>query len=100
MLGPVLFTLYTTPLSAIISSYNGVCHHLYADDTQVYIAITPSNATMAIPSLQACLNHIQTWMAENKLKLNLDKTEFIVFGSDQKQSKLKTYFLLTYLEIV
>jgi hypothetical protein len=55
VLGPVLFTLYTTPLSDIISSYNDISQHLYADDTQVYFAITPNNASIAIPRLQSCL---------------------------------------------
>ena len=34
VLGLLLFTLYTTPLSKIISRHN-VCHHLHADDTQI-----------------------------------------------------------------
>ena len=43
VLGPVLFTLCTTPLSAIISSFD-INHHPHADDSQIYIALSVSNA--------------------------------------------------------
>ena len=34
-LGSLLFTMYITPLSSIITAF-GPKHHLYADDTQIY----------------------------------------------------------------
>ena len=40
VLGPILFTLYTAPLSHVIA----VEHHLYADDTQIYICLSGSEA--------------------------------------------------------
>lgn len=92
VLGPLLFTLYTAPLSAIISSFKNIQHHLYADDTQIYIAITPHNAAAAIADLHDCLALVKNWMNSNKLKLNSEKTEFIVFGSAAQRSKLSQFF--------
>ena len=42
--------------------------------------------------LKSCLNDIQVWMSENKLKLNPDKTEFIVFGAKDKYKWLNDSF--------
>ena len=43
VLGPLLFSMYTNPLSSIIQSHRGIKHHFYADDTQLYITLSPSN---------------------------------------------------------
>ena len=92
VLGPVLFTLYTTPLSKIISAFSSLSHHLYADDTQIYVSLKPQTCISLIKQLQDCLLAVQSWMATNKLKLNPDKTEFIVLGTETNRSRLSNFF--------
>ena len=82
-LGPVLFTIYAAPLLKIIE------HHLpqaqgYADDHQLYIAFNPNSQASqenALIALQACISEIRQWMLVNKLKINDNKTEFLIMGS-------------------
>ena len=69
VLGPLLFTLYTTPLSSFISGH-AIPHHLYADDSQLCISFSSGNSAAALNGLQSCLAPVQSWMSTNKLKLN------------------------------
>ena len=76
VLGPVLFTIYTTPLGRIIQRH-GLTYHLYADDTQLYMAFKPSDVISkcdAISRREACVADIRIWMNDYFLKLNDDKT--------------------------
>ena len=90
-MGPLLFSLYTTPLSLVIGKHKGVKFHFYADDTQVYIHLFQKNSSAAFDNLNRCMDDIKEWMSASKLKLNPDKTEFIVFGSKKQGEKLKAY---------
>ena len=67
-------------------------HHLYADDTQIYLELDSRNFDSSITELTNWLEAVQASMGNNKLKLNPDKTEFIVFGDDQIRSSLKSSF--------
>ena len=80
VLGPILFTLYTAPLSQVIARHD-VEHHLYAGDTQIYISLSASGALESLTDLKSCVTDVFTWMTNSKLKLNPSKTEFIIIGS-------------------
>ena len=91
VLDPVLFCLYTTSLSQVISNHN-LSHHLYANDTQVYISLSQSNAQESVSTLSDCLNDILFWMESSKLKLNPDKTDLIIIGTKQQRNRVINHF--------
>ena len=91
VLGPFLFCLYTTSISQMINTHD-VSHHMYADDTQVYIELSQSDTHKSISSLSDCLTDISLWMKSSKLKLNSNKTEFIIIGTKQQRHKLSNHF--------
>ena len=72
------FVLYITPLSDIIANHS-VNHQLFADDTQLQKSTPLSEVTNLTKELNACTDDIKTWMTENQLKLNDDKTEALLF---------------------
>ena len=97
VLGPILFSLYTNPISSIIHSHSSINHHFYADDTQLYITLTPTNFSRSIQKLKNCLSDIQNFMSANKLKLNPEKTEFILIGSKNNRKQLLPHFPINIL---
>ena len=78
VLGPILFSIYTTELSYILESL-GVCFHFYADDTQLYFCI--SNFNQNLDMIDRVMSTIKNWMTSKRLKLNEGKTEVILIGS-------------------
>ena len=89
VLGPTFFSDYVAPLSNIFNKW-GVCFHSYADDTQIYAPFTPGVDEDEIYNhLTKCIHEVRIWMAQNSLKLNDDKTDFIVIGNKHLLSKSK-----------
>ena len=85
VLGPVLFVLYTTPLSDIIANHS-VNHQLFADDTQLQKSTPPNDVQNLTHDLQSCTDDIKAWMCNNQLRLNEDKTEAILFSTPSLSS--------------
>ena len=59
-------------------------YHFYADDSQLYISFKScctNDADRGKTSMEACVRDIDLWMVHNRLKLNQDKTEVLVFSS-------------------
>ena len=69
VLGLLHFTLYTTPLRRMIPGH-AIPHHLYADDSQLYVYFASGDSAVALNGLESCFASVQPWMLTNKLKLN------------------------------
>ena len=87
VLRPVLFVLYTTPLSNVIERHS-IYHHSFADDTQLRKSAPPHRVSKLVQSMQECIHDVKAWMSSNKLKLNDDKTETMIVSSQRMSTTL------------
>ena len=87
VLGPKNYIMYTKPVGSICRNH-ALGHHFYADDSQLYLTFKPNdevNVVEALCRVESCLTDIVSWMHNNMLKLNTDKTEVIVFSSKHNE---------------
>lgn len=83
VLGPILFTIYTSPIARIAQFYN-ISLQQYADDTQLFIALSPHSPSTEISVLTTCFSNLHTWFCLNGMALNPDKSEAILLGTTQR----------------
>ena len=90
VLGPDFYSDYNNPVTDIFKKY-GIGYHQYADDTQVYVTFCPGiDEQEALATLEACLAEVRQWFASNSLRLNDQKTEFIIIGRTHNLQKVST----------
>jgi len=70
-LGPILFAMYVAPLEQVVLDSGARCHQ-YADDTQLYIRLTPGPDTLG--DLGKCADCVARWFLLNGLMVNPSKT--------------------------
>ncbi|PIK34110.1 hypothetical protein BSL78_29076, partial [Apostichopus japonicus] len=80
VLGPSIFAMYVAPLGDIVSAH-GIDYMSYADDTQLYLTLSPGNREISISRLESCIRDIKSWSIQNKLMFNDSKTEVLHISS-------------------
>ena len=59
VLGPLFFVVYISPLACLTHKF-GVLHNLYADDTQLFVALSKNCVSDIVNNIQNCLS---TWFS-------------------------------------
>ena len=80
VLGPLLFNAYIAPLTTLLQKHN-MHHHLYADDTHLYVTFPPTDHTQALAHTEACIQDAKAWLCDNGLVMNDNKSQAIVIRS-------------------
>ena len=82
ILGPILFIMYIDDLHSCLQFTKFM---MYADDTVLYYSAP------LLPEIEMKLNldliNLSTWLQNNELILNMDKTEVVIFGTGQRLAK-------------
>ena len=89
--GPVLYSVYASSLQTEIPV--SIRLNAFADDHSLNYAFKANNREQEAETmncLEQCICNVNRWMNQNRLKMNTDKTEFILFGSQQHLHKCST----------
>ena len=80
VLGPLLFLIYINDLSNVSEPLS---FYLFADDTNIYFE-APNLFTLQ-KVMNRELRKIKNWLDANKLALNIDKTNYVIFHSPARK---------------
>ena len=94
ILGPLLFLIYINDICNVSSVAKLI---LFADDTNLFFS--HKDPVYLIELLNQEISKFSQWLITNRLLLNLDKTEFILFKPRQKKVSVKFRVLINNREI-
>jgi hypothetical protein len=83
VLGPLLFIIYTNDLAHSLTKTKSI---LFADDTTVYASA--SSLPALFNTVNSDLNSLVNWFCANKLSLNIDKTNYVLFSRKSINTRL------------
>jgi len=78
VLGPLLFLICINDLP---NSSSKLSFYLFADDLNIYLE--PHSLSNLQKVVNKELRHVKNWLDANKLALNIDKRNFVIFHSTQ-----------------
>jgi Reverse transcriptase (RNA-dependent DNA polymerase) len=88
VLGPLLFSLFIHDIAGVIG--DRCRYHLYADDLQLYINFSckPEDIAKCVRLINDILADIVKWSEKQGLKLNPNKSQAMIIGSERTYKKL------------
>ena len=95
ILGPLLFMIFVNDLPAMVEQGTAV---MYADDTTLYQC--SSDAIGLQEKLTAGLVKIANWLCQNKLSMNVQKTQLLLLSRKRRAKDLENIQIVLNCEVI
>ena len=86
VLGPILFSLYTSPMCSIIVQHD-LLFHQFADDITLFTGVSHPDPSPTLFKLSSYFSALNSWFSQSQLKLKPTKSEVMFVGSSRLLAK-------------